>query len=83
MQGDEVGVVGGEFGGVDGGQRAVEVVDGLDEVAGKALERKVLGGLDFALGALLEVAVVGDGAQVLVLETRVSCGFRVMGRNVP
>lgn len=54
-----------------GGHRAdgaVEVVDGLDQVAGEALQSKVLGGLDLALGALLEVAVVGDAAEVLVLE---------------
>ena len=64
---NEVGVVGRELGRVDGGQRAVEVVDRLDEVAGEALQREVFGGLDLALCALLQVAVVGDGAEVFVL----------------
>jgi hypothetical protein len=50
-----------------GAQRAVEVVDALDEVAGEALDGKVLCGLCFALCALLQVAEVGDGAEVLVL----------------
>lgn len=67
VQGDEVGVRVGELGGLDGGQGAVEVVDALDEVAGEALQGKVLCGLDLALGALLQVAVVGDGAEVFVL----------------
>lgn len=67
VKGDKVLVLGGELSRLDGGERAVEVVNGLDEVAGEALERKVLGGLDLALRALLEVAVVCDGAKVLVL----------------
>jgi hypothetical protein len=57
---DEVGVLRRELLGGDGGEGAVEVVDALDEVAGEALQGEVFGGLDFALGALLEVAVVGD-----------------------
>ena len=49
-------------------QRAeVLVVDRLDEVTGEALDGKVLGGLGLARGALLQVAEVGDGAEVLVL----------------
>jgi hypothetical protein len=68
VEGDEVRVFGGELGGVDGGECAVEVVDGLDEVAGEALQGEVFGGLNLALGALLEVAVVGDGAEVFILQ---------------
>lgn len=57
----------GELGRLDIDQRAVEVVDGFDEVAGEFLQGEVLCGADLALGALLEVAVVGDGAEVFVL----------------
>ena len=67
MQGDKVGVRRRELGGVNGTEGAVEGVNRLDEVAGEVLQRKVFGSLDLALGALLEIAVVGDGAQVLVL----------------
>lgn len=52
----------------DHAERAVEIVHGFDEVLGEFLECEVLCGLDFALGALLEVAEVGDGAHILVLE---------------
>lgn len=44
-----------------------EVVDAGEEVAGKLLQGEVPRGLDFALCAVLEIAVVGDGAEVLVL----------------
>lgn len=42
-----------------GGEGAIEVVDGLDEVFGEPLDGEVLGGLDVALRAFLEVAEVG------------------------
>ena len=67
VQGAQVLVVALELLGGDGGEGAVEVVDRLDEVTGEALDGKVLGGLDLAFGAFLEVAEVGDGAEVLVL----------------
>lgn len=67
VQGGQVLVVALELLGGDGGEGAVEVVDGLDEVAGKALDGKVLGGLGLTRGALLQVAEIGDGAEVLVL----------------
>ena len=67
VQRAEVLVVALELLGGDSGEGAVEVVDGLDEVAGEALDGKVLGGLGLARGALLQVAEVGDGAEVLVL----------------
>jgi hypothetical protein len=60
MQGDQVLVVALELLGGNGGEGAVEVVDGLDEIAGEALDGKVLGGLCLARCALLEVAEVGD-----------------------
>lgn len=53
--------------GRDGGQGSVEVIDAVDEVLGELLNGKVAGGLDVALGAVLEVAEVGDGAKALVL----------------
>ena len=61
VQGNEVDVsVCFEFVGGHGAEGAVEVVDGLDEVAGKALDGEVFCALDFALCALLQVAEVGD-----------------------
>lgn len=53
----------------DHGQRAVEVVDAVDEVLGEAGNGKVAGGLDLALCALLQVAEVGDRAKEFVLHT--------------
>ena len=49
-------------------QGAVEVVDALNEVLGELLDGEVLGLLDVAGGALLEVAEIGDGAKALVLQ---------------
>lgn len=43
----------------DSSQGAVQVVNGLDEVAGEALDGEVFCGLRFALCAFLEVAEVG------------------------
>lgn len=51
-------------------QRTVEVVDRLDQVLGKLLDRKVLGRLLLALGAVLQVAEVGDGTREFVLHPR-------------
>lgn len=56
------------FLGRDGVERAVEVVDALDEVRGETGDGEGFGGVDVAFGALLEVAEVGDGAEVFVLE---------------
>jgi hypothetical protein len=50
-----------------GAKGAIEVVDGFDEVTGEALDGEVLCGLGLAFCALLEVAEVGDGAEVFVL----------------
>lgn len=50
-----------------GAERAVEVVDAVDEVLGEALERKVFGCLYFAFRLVLEVAVVGYLALISVL----------------
>jgi hypothetical protein len=63
----KVGIFGCEFFGRNGGEGTVEVVDAFYEVAGEALEGEVFGGLDLALCPLLEVAVVGDGAEVFIL----------------
>ena len=60
MQRDEIFVVGLEFLGFDGGEGAVEVVDGIDQVFCEALQGEVFCGLDFAFCAFLEVAEVGD-----------------------
>lgn len=60
VQGNEVGVIPLELLFWHGAKGAVEVVDGFYEVAGEALDGEVFSGLDFALGALLEVAEVGD-----------------------
>jgi hypothetical protein len=71
MQRNEVGVATcGELLWRNSIQGAVEVVDGLDEVAGESLDGKVFGRGDFALGAVLQVAEVGDGAEVFVLSSR-------------
>jgi hypothetical protein len=68
VEGAEVRVLALELLGRDGAEGAVEVVDALDQVAGEALDGKVLCGLCLAGGALLQVAEVGDGAEVLVLQ---------------
>jgi len=60
VQGNEVGVIALELLFWHGAKGAVKVVDGFYEVAGEALDGEVFSGLDFALGALLEVAEVGD-----------------------
>lgn len=60
VQGDEVLVVALELLGGNGGEGAVEVVNGFDEIAGEALDGKVLGSLCLARCALLKVAEVGD-----------------------
>jgi hypothetical protein len=60
VQGNEVGVVRLELLFWDGAEGAVEVVDGLYEIAGEALDGEVFCGLDLALGTFLEVAEVGD-----------------------
>lgn len=57
----------GEFLGGDGEEGAVEIVDAVDEVFGEAGDGEVAGGADVAFGAVLEVAEVGDGAEVFVL----------------
>lgn len=45
----------------------LEGVDAGDEVLGEFLQGEVARCLDFALGAVLQVAVVCDGAEVFVL----------------
>ena len=52
----------------DHGESAVEVVDALDQVLGEALDGELAGVLDLALGPVLEVAEVCDGAQAFVLD---------------
>lgn len=67
MQCDEVAVIGLELFGSDGAEGAIQIVDRLDEVSREALDSKIFCGLGFALCAFLEVAEVGDGAEVFVL----------------
>jgi hypothetical protein len=68
----------GEFLGGDGEEGAVEVVDAVDEVFGEAGDGEVAGGADVAFGAVLEVAEVGDGAEVFVLR-----GLSAVSGGVP
>lgn len=63
----EVLVVAAQLLGGDGRQRAVEVVDALDQVLGELLDGEVARRLDLARRAVLKVAEVGDSAQALVL----------------
>jgi hypothetical protein len=72
VEGNEISIVRLELLLRDSAEGAVEVVDRLYKVAGEALNGKVFCTLDFALGALLEVAEVGDGAKVFVLPGIVS-----------
>lgn len=51
-----------------GQQRAVKVVNAVKEVLGETLNGEVTGAIHVTLGALLEIAEVGDGAKVLVLQ---------------
>jgi hypothetical protein len=60
MERNQVAVVRLELLSWHGAEGTVEIVDGLDKVAGEALDGKVLCGLGFALGAFLQVAEVGD-----------------------
>lgn len=48
-------------------QRAVKIVNALQQVLGEALDGKVASTVHVALGALLQVAELGDGAEVFVL----------------
>ena len=57
-----------DFLGGDGAEGAVEVVDAFDEVGREAGDGEGAGGVDVPLGAVLEVAEVGYGAEVFVLE---------------
>lgn len=72
VESNEVGIVRLELLLGDGTKGAIEVVDRLDEIASEALNGKVFCALDFALSTLLEVAEVGDRAEVFVLLGRVS-----------
>ena len=49
------------------GEGTVEVVDALDEVLGEALDGEVASSLDLALGAVLQVAEIGNRSHALVL----------------
>ena len=48
-------------------QRTVEVVNALQEILGEALDGKVTGIVHVALGTLLEVAELGNRAEIFVL----------------
>lgn len=64
--------------GIYGPQRAVQVVDAVYQIAGEALERKVLCLLHFAFRLVLEIAVFGYGASPFVLNSQsVHVHFRV------
>ena len=51
----------------DSAEGAVEVIDGLDEILCEGLDGEFASRLDLALGAVLEIAEVGDGTKALVL----------------
>jgi hypothetical protein len=57
----------GELTSWDAPECVLEIVDGGDEVACEFLEGEVAGGLGFALGAVLKISVVCDGAQIFIL----------------
>ena len=67
MQLDQIFVLFGEFVLRNGNERAVQIIDAVEEIFGETLQCKVLGGLDFSFGLFLEVAVVGYGAFNAVL----------------
>ena len=54
-----------------GQQRAVKVVNALQKVLGEALDGEVTGTVHVALGALLQVTEVGNGAEVFVLQRKI------------
>lgn len=64
------------IGGLDNGfrrnctERPVEVVNRFNEIFSELGDGKVAGVGDVALGTLLEVAEIGDGAEVFVLISR-------------
>lgn len=68
MQVHELGVGIVEFVGGDAGERAVQVVDAVEQVFGEALQGEVARGGDFALRLLLQVTVVGCGSFQAVLD---------------
>ena len=67
MQRAQVLIVALQLLGRNGGEGAVKIINRLDEIAGETLNGEVLGGLGLARCTLLEIAEVGDGAEVLVL----------------
>lgn len=81
VQGNKIRVVRGQFGRVNGAEGTVKGIDSLDEVAGEVLEGEVFGGLYFALGALLKIAVVCDRAEIFVLSMRRQDECRCAGRE--
>lgn len=69
-------VVGRDLVGRDSREGTVEVVDAVDEILGELLDGKVARALDVALGAVLQVAEVGDGSEALVLLGKRLVSFR-------
>lgn len=59
-------------------ERAVKVVDRVDEIFSELLDGELASGLLVALGALLEVAVLGDGAGEFVLQQKRMSGLMVL-----
>jgi hypothetical protein len=50
----------------------IEIIDGGEEIFGEFLKGEIARGLDLSLGAVLEIAVVGNGSQVFVLVEEVN-----------
>jgi hypothetical protein len=66
-----------------GSKRAVQIVDAFDEVFGEALDGEVFGGLDFALGLFLKVAVFGYLADVAVLRVVINIVWSITFESFP
>lgn len=58
-----------------GDQRAIEVVEGVEEIGCETLDAEFFGVVYLPAGLFLEVAEVGDRAEVFVL-----CGVEVLVR---
>lgn len=63
-----IAILGSKLGGRDGSKGAVKVIHAFDKVGGELCNGEVAGGLDITFRPVLEIAKVGNGAKVAVLE---------------
>lgn len=80
VQRNQVGVIALELLWCHSAERAIQVVYRLYKVPGEALDGEVFSSLGLTLCAFLEVAKVGNGAEVLVLQ-KISSQFSILGRQ--